>query len=432
MNCFSVCRILIANSMLHSTKNILLSVITILTIQNCYSQHSEDRLPVQCGADVFFACGIDSIKGKNIAVVANKTSRLRNGIHIIDTLLSTDNILLKAVFTPEHGFESKAEAGEIITESEYKALKVYSLYGSNKKPSPKSLTGIDIILFDLQDAGTRFYTYISTLYYVIEAAAENKLNLIVLDRPNPIGGNRISGPVLKTELRSFIGIAEIPIVYGMTIGELALMFNEIIYSEKKIKADLKIIEMQNWERRYYYDDCSLDWINPSPNMISAETAIVYPGICLLEGTNISEGRGTDTPFQIFGAPFIDNAQLITELANQKITGAEFIPAEFTPSDLHGMASNPKYENTLCRGVKIKITDKNLFEPVECGIKILCALQKLFPGEFKIESSHFDKLTGDPDIRNWIISGIPAEEIIGQWNEELNKFTSERNKFLIYK
>ncbi|MFH1196520.1 MAG: DUF1343 domain-containing protein [bacterium] len=395
-------------------------------------QQNENQLPVYCGADVLISNNLDQISGKRIGLVVNQTSVLRNGKLLIDTLLQIPGVKIKALFSPEHGINGDSEAGEIINGKYfYSGIPVFSLHGNVKKPTKKMLRGIDIILFDLQDVGARFYTYISTLYHVTESAAELKIPIIILDRPNPIGGLNVSGPMLQSENKSFIGIAEIPLIYGMTAGELAMMFNEMIFFKKNIKADLSIIKMQNWKREYFFDDCNLTWIKPSPNITTPETAIIFPGTALIEGTNISEGRGTNMPFLTIGAPFINDAEFALTLNSKNIPGVKFSPCEFSPKSIPGTAVTPKFEGQKCYGVSIKITDKKIFRPVECGIEILCTLHSFYPGEFQINSSLFDLLTGDSSIRKMILEGKTADEIIGQWKEELNKFVTERKSYLIY-
>ncbi|MGE5399966.1 MAG: exo-beta-N-acetylmuramidase NamZ domain-containing protein, partial [Ignavibacteriales bacterium] len=276
-----------------------------------------------------------------------------------------------------------------------------------------------------------FYTFISTLFYTVQAGAENNIPVIILDRPNPITGITADGPIRKEGLSSFVGIAPIPIMHGLTIGELAAMFNESGMIGRNIKANLTVVKMENWQRDMYYDETGLIWTKPSPNIPDLETALVYPGMCLIEGTNVSEGRGTMAPFLSFGAPYIKSGELIAELKKLDIPGAEFEPVDYTPVEIKNMASQPKYENQLVHGVKIRVTDRNKLEPVKLGVDILCAIQKLYPKEFKIENGRFDRLSGDKTIRENIIAGRNAKDIIGSWQKELDEFIKFRKQYLLY-
>ena len=248
------------------------------------------------GSDVLIKEKIKMLDGKRIGVVSNKNSVMRNGVHLIDTLLSL-GINVNAIYSLEHGFKQEFADGVIINipSKDFKKIPVHSLYGETKKPTVEMLEDVDLILFDIQDVGARFYTYISSMFYILQAAAENNINVVILDRPNPLGGERVEGPVLIDDYKSFIGIAPIPILHGMTIGELAILFTSENYIASS-SPEVEIINMKGWKRKNYWDDLNLTWLPTSPNIPSFETALVYPGTCLLEGTNISEGRGTENPF----------------------------------------------------------------------------------------------------------------------------------------
>ncbi|MBK7629728.1 MAG: DUF1343 domain-containing protein [Ignavibacteriales bacterium] len=294
----------------------------------------------------------------------------------------------------------------------------------------RDFKNIDVLIFDIQDVGARFYTYISTMFYVLEAAGENKVPVIILDRPNPIGGDYVDGPVLDPKLKSFVGIAQIPITHGMTIGELATYFvgEKIVSSWKDIK--LEVIQCKNWKREIPNEFYS-KWNSPSPNINSLETALVYPGICLLEGTNISEGRGTRFPFLQFGAPFIKADDVIDKLNLLKFEGAELQPVAFIPEDLKGMATNPKFKNETCYGIKIKITDPNKFESVKFGTKTLLVLVKLYGNKIKFNNPSFDRLGGTDQLRKDLQKKIAPDKIIASWQKELVKFEKKRKKYLLY-
>jgi uncharacterized protein YbbC (DUF1343 family) len=329
------------------------------------------------GADLLLKENQQLISGKSVGIVCNHSALLADGTHLIDTLINLPEVTVKVIFTPEHGFTGIAEAGELISKkSVYKKVPIISLYGSDRKPSKENLKDIDVLIFDIQDVGARFYTYISTLYYVLESAGENNVPVIILDRPNPIGGNYVDGPVLDENYKSFVGIAPVPITHGMTIGELAKYFvgEKLVANSDKVK--LNVIKCKNWEREIPNQFYS-KWNSPSPNINSLETAIVYPGLCLIEGTNISEGRGTKFPFLQFGAPFINSEDVISKLNLLKIEGAELQPVTFIPKDISGMATNPKFKGQTCNGIKIKVTDPQKFESVKFGVKLLYVLNKLY-------------------------------------------------------
>ena len=372
------------------------------------------------------------LKGKNIGIITNHTGILKNGTHLADTLSSIDGINVKYLFSPEHGIRGNYEAGAGVENGTdpKTGIKVISIYGKNYRISKEILKELDLLLFDIQDVGARYYTYISTLYYAMETCAENKVPLMVLDRPNPIAPIKEEGPLTEKEFQSFVGIAPLPIVHGMTSAEIARFFNYLFEKEKKPICSLLLIKMKNYSRKKFFDGYFTSWIKPSPNMSSIETAIAYPGTCLIEGTNVSEGRGTQEPFLLIGAPFINSGKLISALKGQGIDGIEIEPALFTPKDIPGTATNPKFKNEVCRGIKIKIKDRYKFEPVKFGVKLIYSLNRLFP-EFKFIPASIDKLWGSPGIRNMIENGDKPEKIFNKWNKELNNFINLKKKFLLY-
>lgn len=392
-------------------------------------------IPIQSqvvnGADLLFSENQNFIEGKNIGVICNHTSLLSDGTHLVDKLLEKDNVNVKAIFTPEHGFKGTAEAGELIDNNKnlYKEVPIVSLYGKDRKPGKETLKDIDLLIFDIQDVGARFYTYISTLYYVLEAAGENKISIIVLDRPNPIGGIYVDGPVLESKFKSFVGIAPIPITHGLTVGELAKYFvgEKLISSWKNVS--LTVINCKNWKREIP-NEFNSKWNSPSPNINSLETALIYPGTCLLEGTNISEGRGTHFPFIQFGAPFINSQQVIEKLNLLKVDGAEFQPVSFTPENIEAMATNPKFENTVCNGIKVNIIDSNKFESVKFGVKLLHVLVRLYGDKLKFNNS-FDRLAGTDVLKKQLENKIEPDQIFASWQSDLSKFNKKRNKYLLY-
>lgn len=340
---------------------------------------------------------------KKIAIVANQTSLVGN-THLVDTLLSS-GICVKKIFCPEHGFRGTADAGEIIVSSTDKksGLSVISLYGKNKKPTLSDLQGIDIIIFDIQDVGVRFYTYISTLHYIMEACAENNVTLIILDRPNP-NGYYIDGPVLKSKFKSFVGMHPVPIVYGMTIGEYAKMINGEGWLTKGEKCEMQIIPCKNYTHHSKY----LLPVKPSPNLPNMQSIYLYPSLGLFEGTSISVGRGTEFPFQIIGCPSIDSTLF-----------------SFIPKSLQG-AKNPLYENKKCFGFDLRNVSDSVFT-----LKYIIKMYQLFPQKSAFFNPFFQKLAGNDDLIIQLREGKSEDDIRNSWKNDLDKFKEIRKKYLIY-
>jgi len=348
---------------------------------------------VRTGLDVLLETRLDDIKGKSIALVTNKSGVDHQGRPNYERLLDLPGVNLKMIFSPEHGLFGEAADGEKV-EYDGKILTLpplVSLYGKNRKPDPNILDDLDLIIYDIQDIGARFYTYISTLGLVMEAAAEAHIPVLILDRPNPITGSHVEGPALNMEHRSFVGSYPIPIRYGLTVGEIALM----IAGENWINAvpSLKIIPLEGWNRNLWYDETDLIWKKPSPNIPDLETAIIYPGLCLIEASNISEGRGTLHPFKWIGAPWINGQQLARELNILQIPGIAFKPITFIPREIKGMAYNPKFENQECAGVELIVLDRNTFNSVYTGLKIIQKIKELYPEHIEIKGSGVKRLWG---------------------------------------
>jgi uncharacterized protein YbbC (DUF1343 family) len=387
---------------------------------------------IENGDDLLFSENLNLINGKNVAVVCNQSSVLSNGTHLVDTLIAQKNVKVRAIFTPEHGFKGIAEAGEVIDYkiNLYKGIPIISLYNKDKKPSKENLKNVDAIIFDIQDVGARFYTYISTMYYVLESAGENNIPVIILDRPNPIGGTYIDGPILDENYKSFVGIAPIPIAHGMTVGELANFFigQKLISSWKSVS--LTVIKCKNWHREIPKEFYS-DWNSPSPNINSHETALVYPGTCLFEGTNISEGRGTTFPFIQIGAPFLNAKAVIDKLNLLKVEGAELSTVSFTPEDIPNMATDSKFKGIQCSGILIKVTDQNKFESVKFGTKLLYVLVKLYGDKIKFKEKSFDRLAGSSLLRKQLSKKVEPDFIFASWQKGLQKFKKNRNQYLLY-
>ena len=336
---------------------------------------------VQTGLDVLINENLEIIKGKKVGLVTNHTGVDRSGKPNYEILMQLSDVDLQTIFAPEHGFFGNVSRGQKFDDLKQDGFPViYSLYGKTDKPTPDMFEGLDVIIYDIQDRGARFYTYISTLGLVMEAAAEADIAVIVLDRPNPLNGITIEGPVLDINYKSFVGMYPIPIRYVLTIGELAKM----IIGEKWIEhvPELTVIKMAGWKRTMYYDDTGLSWISPSPNIPDLETAILYPGMCLFEGTNVSEGRGTDHPFQYIGAPWIDSSKIIKAMEQKHLPGVVYEPISFMPISIPGKSLKPKFENETCYGIKIILLEKNIYKSVATAAQLLKTIQELYPEKFQ--------------------------------------------------
>ncbi len=411
-----------------------LSIIIVLfllstSVLSCSQSLQEEKFLF--GSDVLVKENLHLLDGEKVGIVSNTSSVLIDGTHLIDTLLSL-GIDVTALYSLEHGFGLDFADGVLIKSSEdkIKSIPVHSLYGIAKKPTGEMLVDVDIILFDVQDVGARFYTYISSMFYILQAAAENNIKMIILDRPNPLGGKRVEGHVLNEDYKSFFGISPIPILHGMTIGELAMLF----ISENYISStspNIEIIKMKGWERKNCWDDLNLKWLPTSPNIPTFETALVYPGTCLIEGTNISEGRGTENPFLTIGAPFINPDNLISALNTNESTGIILSPKEFIPIEIEGKAVNPKFEGEKCYGINIEVTDKTKFSAIDFGLNLVYTLHKLYPDKFEFRENHFDLLAGTDELRLAIEKGESQNHMKNLCQEELNNFKKIRNKYLIY-
>ncbi|MBE3576560.1 MAG: DUF1343 domain-containing protein [Limnochordales bacterium] len=379
------------------------------------------------GIDILLTERIDLIAGKRVGLITNQTGRGRDGVHDADRLAADPRVKLVALFSPEHGIRGDEPPGAKVSSYIDPVLRipVWSLYGQTLKPTPAMLANIDVLIFDIQDVGTRYYTYISTMAYAMQAAKEKGIRFIVLDRPNPIGGLKVEGPVLEDSYRSFVGIYPIPVRHGMTVGELALLFNE----EFGIGADLEVVKMSGWQREMYWDATGLTWIKPSPNMVRLETALVYPGTCLLEGTNVSEGRGSPRPFEMIGAPWIDGDKLAQELNALSLPGVRFAPTAYVPT-------TSKYQGQRVEGVEIIVTDRQRFEAVRTGLWIIATLRKLYPRQFRFTTSggkyYFDTLIGNGWMRPALEQSESPDELLERSRPRLEAFVQVRSRYLLYR
>lgn len=375
---------------------------------------------VKNGIDVLEQNGFKELEGKRIGLVTNQTGRNLAGKPTIDILFEAQNLKLAALFSPEHGIRGEQDTENIgDSKDEKTGLPIYSLYGASRRPKPEQLNGLDAIVYDIQDVGTRFYTYTATLRNVMEDAAEARIPVYILDRPNPINGVDIEGPIAEEEKLSFTAAHTIPVRYGMTIGELGLMMN----TERKIGADVRVIKMEGWARSMWFDETGQMWINPSPNMRSLTEATLYPGIGLLETTNLSVGRGTDTPFEVIGAPWIDGQKLATYLNQQGLPGVRFVPIKFKPR-----AS--VYKDMDLSGINVIITDRDEFRSVQTGIAVAAAIRELYRDNWNMDS--YGRLLVNDDSLTRLGREETPNSIVTQWTSALENFFLRRAQYLLYK
>lgn len=372
---------------------------------------------------------LNLIEGKRLGVIANQTSVNSNGEHIIDLL--SKHAKVAAAFGPEHGIKGDNDDAVEIQDTIDSGLRIYSIYGSFRAPTPAMLRDIDVLIYDVQDVGVKFYTYISNLFLAMDAAKRDGIPVIVLDRPNPIRADRVEGPITTPPHHSFVGVAPLPTRYGMTVGEIAEMFNNEDYLGFSLNCNLTVIKMKNYSRDMWYDETGLPWIATSPNMPDLETATVYPGMCLFEGTNFSEGRGTPSPFLTIGAPYIDAEQWLKGVPKKYLKGVKIKTVEFTPHPIPGKDSNPKHDGSKCSGLKLTVTNRDQFKPIPLAVALLSSAQKLYPIEFQT-SRRLDRLWGNEDLRALLHSNIELENVIKISSPDNEHFLKVRKKYLLYK
>jgi uncharacterized protein YbbC (DUF1343 family)/CubicO group peptidase (beta-lactamase class C family) len=383
-----------------------------------YRPPNAGQSPCLTGIDVLERDDFRALKGRRVGLVTNHSGRDRDGRATIDLLHHAAGVTLVALFSPEHGLRGAADAPVADGRDEQTGLPVYSLYGSRRRPTAETLRGLDTLVYDIQDAGCRYYTYISTLGYVLEAAAANHLRVVVLDRPNPLGGRAVEGPVLDPGHESFVGYHALPVRHGLTVGELARLFN----AERKIGADLHVIPIEGWHRGDFYDRTNLPWINPSPNLRSLTEELLYPGIGLLETTNVSVGRGTDRPFEWVGAPWLDGRRLAAALRGEGLPGVRFVPLRLTPA-------SSVHRGQECGGVQLIVDDWSAFRPVRTGLALACALRRLYPDAWDVDK--FDRLLGNRATWEGVKRGASWRELERGWQADLERFRERRRAYLLY-
>ncbi len=426
-----VVAILLTNAV-HPSREKAASGSVRLEFHRIVSQATQPPNPprVQTGLDVLESEDFRPLWDKRIAIVSNQTGINAAGKHIVELMAHHPRLRVTALFGPEHGFTGAASAGAEVSDSKAFGIPVYSLYGDKHKPDAKLASEFDVMVFDMQDVGARFYTYIWTLFYVQQFCAETGKTLFVLDRPNPLGGLAVEGPILEESVASFVGLKPLPIRHGMTVGELARFYNQQGWLGSGLEAKLEVIAMRGWKRAMSFRDTGLTWIPPSPNIPTPETAWVYPGACLFEGVNWSEGRGTLQPFLNVGGPGIDASALCQKLNALQLPGVTFLPTHFTPQVIEGKAPDPRFKNRLCQGVFIRVDDPARFSPVTTGVALVKVFHDTYPDRHEWKSI-FNLLAGNKQLREQIEAGKSLENILEAWKPGLDRFKPLRQKALLY-
>ena len=406
------------------------------------------RPPVKLGDEVLFQKHLELIRGKRVGLITNPTGLDSRLDSVIEKFRAQPDAHLVALYGPEHGVRGNAQAGQFVPYyfDEHLQLPVFSLYGQTHKPPVDMMTNIDaymrsfdtqgagkqvetgmlnsvdVMVFDLQDVGTRVYTYVATMAYAMQAAADAGIPFIVLDRPNPIGGTVMEGPVLESRQSSFIGLYPIPLRHGMTAGELARLFNAEFLDKK---ANLTVVPMENWSRGEWFDETGLPWVLPSPNLPTLDSTTVYPGQVILEGTNLSEGRGTTKPFEMFGAPWIDGFVLAQKLNALNLPGVKFREVWFTPTF-------SKFSGEQCGGCQLHVTDRNAYRSVAATLAILAVIRELYGDKLELHAKYFDHVLGTSSVREALERGEPVAKIVAACTPGLERFETLRQPYLLYR
>lgn len=407
-----------------STIGMLLVVVTSAQLAVAHSQahKSASRAHggrVQVGLDVLEAGKFSLLRGKHVGLITNHTGLDYQGRTTIELLAHAPGVQLVALFSPEHGIAGHADEQVASSHDPSTGLPIYSLYGDTRRPTDEMLKGIDALVFDVQDAGVRFYTYTTTMGYCMEEAAKHGIPFYVLDRPNPINGDTVEGPMLDPDKTAFVAYFPVPVRYGLTIGELAQLYN----GEKQLHCDLHVILMKNWHRNYFYESTGLRWIPPSPNLRTLKGAILYPGLEVLQSAGVSVGRGTEAPFEEFGAPWIDGDAVATALNAQNLPGLRFAKQPYVP--VTGL-----YAGRRCGGVGIRVTDRAAVRSMTMGLEIAAVLLKKYPDDFDVAKTI--TLLGNDATLEALKAGTPVQQIVASWSADLTAFDQLRRKYFLYK
>ncbi|MGQ0644539.1 MAG: exo-beta-N-acetylmuramidase NamZ family protein [Elusimicrobiota bacterium] len=378
------------------------------------------RAEVFTGLDVMVADGFLPLRGKKVGVITNHTGVDRRGRHIVDLLKSEPSVKLAAVFSPEHGFTGRVEHGQRIEDDIHGGVLVYSLYGKTKRPTPEMLKGLDALVFDIQDVGARFYTYITTMGYALEEAAKAGIEFYVFDRPNPITGRIVEGEILDPSIRHFTAYFSVPARHGLTVGEIAVLHND----QARLGARLRVIKMEGWNRGWW-QDTGLKFIPPSPNIRDPRTALLYSGIGAFEATNVSVGRGTSIPFQVLGAPWMDGKALAKRLSKARLPGVRFKPVTFMPDGQN------LYSGQLCRGVRLVVTDPDALRTMDVFTHAACAVRDLYRTRFELRWEEMPRLVGSKRFEDAFISDQTAKQILVPFHAGAEAFMRQRKPYLLY-
>lgn len=398
---------------------IALSMLLVFLSQAAGGSQLPPRPTVETGLDVLVNTEFGSLRGRRVGLVCNHSSINSQGVHIISLFREQKEFELVSLFAPEHGLWGNLDERVPSGIDSRTGLKFHSLYGETRRPTPEALKEIDTLVFDLQDVGVRFYTYISTMAMCMEEAARHDVRFVVLDRPDPISGKYVGGPVLDESYEGrFISYFPLPVAHGMTIGELARMFNR----EFGIRCDLTVIRMKGWRRRMWFDETGLPWISPSPNMRNLAAATLYPGFGIVEQTNLSVGRGTIAPFELYGSPWLDGKKLAEEMTRRNLPGLQFVPVEFTPE-------SSRFAGEKCSGVRVVVTDRDQLDTVRAGMVFVETIYRLYGDTFAVEA--IGPMIGDPAAAQRIREGIAVDEIIAAWKPGLRRFQRQRQRYLLY-
>ena len=374
---------------------------------------------VQTGLDVLEAQKFAPLRGKHVGLITNHTGIDSQSRTAVDLLAKAAGVQVVALFSPEHGLLGHNDEKVSSTKDAATGLPVFSLYGETLRPTDEMLQGIDTLVFDIQDAGVRFYTYTVTMAYSMEEAAKRHIAVYVLDRPNPLGGTIVEGPMLDADKTNFVGYFPLPVRYGLTIGELAQLFN----AENHIGCDLHVVSMKNWHRNYFFESTGVRWVPPSPNLRTPKGAVLYPGLEILQNAGVSVGRGTETPFEEFGAPWINGDAVAAALNNRHLAGLHFVNQPFIP--VTGL-----YSGQRCGGVGVRITDRQAVRSMQMGMEIAAVLKKLYPDKF--DTTKLIQLVGNDKTIQELQDVVPAEQIVAGWQPDLQNFDAMRKKYFLYK
>lgn len=392
--------------------------------------------PFATGAEVLAEAQFRSLAGKRVGLITNQTGRVGDA-HLADLMHKAPGVKLAAILAPEHGFRGAVEAGEKVgnERDEKTGAQVLSLYGATRKPSPAMLRGIDVLVFDIQDVGVRFYTYISTMGLAMQAAAEAGIPFVVLDRPNPLGGDYVSGFVLEPKLASFVGQYPIPIVHGMTVAELARMIKGERWLAGLDGLKLEVVAMHGWRRHMRWPALQRAWVATSPNIPSFDSALTYPGIGFVGETAVNEGRGTPIPFQQLGAPWLDASRAARKLDGLRLGGVRFDPVKFTPRAIPNVARDPRFEGKEITGVRLAVTDTDAFQPLEAGMHVLAELteqaRRSGAGDIFVNTKMFRAIAGTGRLHAMLTEGRSGADIVASWRDEVTGFGKRRQPYLLY-